>query len=73
MLLHVSTDPTSFSKTNTPILDQNLAKELERPITAIDLEAAGRSLQSGKSLGPDGFPAKDILEAAGPLSLRDVY
>ncbi len=35
-----------------------MAKELEHPITAIELEAAVKSLQSGKSLGPDGFPAE---------------
>ena len=47
-----------FDRFDTPTLDRVVAEELERPITAIELEAAVKSLQSGKSPGPDGFPAE---------------
>lgn len=46
-----------FDKIDTPTLDQNLAKDLERPVTTSELAEAVKSLQSGKSPGPDGFPA----------------
>lgn len=47
-----------FDRFNTPNLDRVAAEELERPITAVELEAAVKSLLSGKSPGPDGFPAE---------------
>ncbi|XP_059203363.1 uncharacterized protein LOC131982778 isoform X4 [Centropristis striata] len=47
-----------FDRFSTPTLDRVAAEELERPITLIELEAAVKSLQSGKSPGPDGFPAE---------------
>lgn len=46
-----------FDKFNTPTLDRVAAEELQRSVTTIKLEAAVKSLQSGKSPGPDGFPA----------------
>lgn len=45
-----------FDKIDTPTLDQSVAEELERPITDSELAEAVKSLQSGKSPGPDGFP-----------------
>lgn len=47
-----------FDRINIPTLDQNVAKELEHPITAIELEVAVKSLQSSKSTGSDGCPAE---------------
>ncbi len=49
---HVTADLVSFfDKINIPTLDQNVTEELESPITAIKLEVAVKSLQSGKSQG----------------------
>ena len=47
-----------FDKYKTPTLDRVVAEELECPITVAELEVAVKSLQSGKSPGPDGFPAE---------------
>lgn len=47
-----------FDRFNTPTLGQVANEELERTITAIELETAIRSLQSCKSPGPYGFPAE---------------
>lgn len=53
-----SADIFSFDSFDTQNLDRVAAEELERPITAVELEAAVKSLQSGKSPGPGGFPAE---------------
>lgn len=56
--LHAPPDLLSFfDKIDSPTLDQNVAEDLERPVTASELAEAVKSLQSGKSPVPDGFPA----------------
>ena len=49
---------TGAGVTSDPLENRFVAEELERPISAIELEATVKSLQSGKSLGPDGLPAE---------------
>lgn len=48
----------SYSYFKTPTLDQVASEEQDCPITVVEIEAAVKSLQSGKSLGPNGFPTK---------------
>lgn len=45
-----------FTKLDTALVDETSAESLEKPVTLAELNAAMKSLQNGKCLGPDGYP-----------------
>lgn len=47
-----------FGVINLPVLGQRKGGELEKTISAKELEMAASSLQIGKNLGPDGYPSE---------------
>lgn len=57
-----------FSTVNVPSLSPDLRQSLEGPITQEEIKAAISSMQSGKSPGPDGFPADFFKTFSNDLS-----
>lgn len=57
---------------HVPSLDPVIADMLEKDLSALEIISAIRSMQSGKSPGPDGYPAdffKRLSDQLAPLSL----
>lgn len=47
-----------FQKLEIPSIDVNVRDRFEKPISEIEITQAIGTMQSGKSPGPDGFPAE---------------
>uniref|UniRef100_A0AAR2IUE6 Reverse transcriptase domain-containing protein n=1 Tax=Pygocentrus nattereri TaxID=42514 RepID=A0AAR2IUE6_PYGNA len=64
-----------FDKINTPMIDAVASNQLDEPLTKEEFLAAVKSLQNGKSPGPDGFPSEFFRTFAGELAplLLSVY
>lgn len=64
-----------FHSLAVPLVNQDLVEKLEQPITIEELSNAVRSLQSGKSPGPDGYSAefyKKLFPKIAPI-LSEMY
>ena len=64
---------TFLEKCNLPILNEEEAENLNRPITADKIEAVIKKLPTHKSPGPDGFTGKfyTAFKEELPLSFSD--
>lgn len=64
-----------FSSLNTPIIDEETATNLESPFSKEEFITATRSMQNGKSPGPDGYPSEFFKKFANELApiLLSVY
>uniref|UniRef100_A0A3B5R5U9 Reverse transcriptase domain-containing protein n=1 Tax=Xiphophorus maculatus TaxID=8083 RepID=A0A3B5R5U9_XIPMA len=60
---------------NFPVINPNVAKELDLPLTIEEIVAAMKSMQSSKAPGPDGFPVEFFKKFQDKLSpiLHAVY
>ena len=64
---------TFLEKYNLPKLNEEEAENLNRPITAVEIEAVIKKLPTHKSPGPDGFTGEFYkhLRKSEPLSFTD--
>ena len=53
-----------------PTISQDLVEKLEVPLTQAEITLAISSMQSGKSPGPDGFPAEFFKKFSPLLSAQ---
>ena len=58
-----------LEKYNLPKLNEEEAENLNRPITAVEIEAVIKKLQTHKSPEPDGFPGEFYRAFKGELTL----
>ena len=72
----LSTTPSAtedfLSSLRVPSMDPNIADTLEKDLSTLEIISAIRSMQSGKSPGPDGYPTdffKEFSDQLPPLLL----
>ncbi len=53
-----TTTPNPLDQLMYPQIDMNVASELGRPISLLEVQEAIKTMQNGKSPGPDGFTVK---------------
>ena len=62
-----------LEKYNLPKLNQEEIKNLNRPITSMEIETVIKNIPANKSLGPDSFPAEfyqKFREELTPILLK---
>lgn len=61
--------PNPLDSLNYPQIDETISREFGNPISALEIQDAIKSMQNGRSPGPDGFTVefyKAFLRIFGP-------
>lgn len=80
--LYKSESPSDTTKMNSfldslnfPMINPDVAKELDSPFTVEEITLATKSMQNNKAPGPDGFPVEFFFKIQAKLAplLHSVY